>query len=134
MKARPFNLSFIRGTSHDSFEIFREGADNDARSIDLKVISRTSHIDMRVCLSVSRMHRQAWARHSSIRYADFAQVSLRLLDVIFNFNWPRIEGGGKKRICATHPHTRLVMARTTPIGGYYTRLVDHFLYRSVRAR
>lgn len=107
------DCSFILGSTHgisrdpphanagDPSEIIREGAGSDARSIDLKVVPCTPHYATNIRASRYEPDAKAGLNVALVNpVCRFAQVSLSLPDVIFNFNWP---GRRKIRISARAP-------------------------------
>ncbi|KYN17346.1 hypothetical protein ALC57_10322 [Trachymyrmex cornetzi] len=86
----------------DPSEIIREGAGSDARSIDLKVVPCTPHYATNILAFRYEPHAKASLNMALVNpVCRFTQVSLSLLDVIFNFNWP---GRRKIRILAHGTH------------------------------
>lgn len=121
-----FILSFTHGISRDPphaiagnpTEIIREGAGSDARSIDLKVVPCTQHNATNIRASRYEPDAKADLNVALVNpVCRFAQVSLSLPDVIFNFNW---SGSWKMRILAhEHPHAHAVTTRRLSKLGHF---------------
>lgn len=138
------NCSFILSLTHgiscnpphanagDPSEIIREGAGSDARSIDLKVVPCTPHYATNIRAFRYEPHAKASLNMALVNpVCRFAQVSVSLLDVIFNFNWP---GRRKIRILAPTCSLCIMAHKTSHKTSYPSSDITHgsFLDHSIQ--
>ncbi|KYQ58512.1 hypothetical protein ALC60_02550 [Trachymyrmex zeteki] len=116
----------------DPSEIIREGAGSDARSIDLKVVPCTPHYATNIRAFRYEPHAKASLNMALVNpVCRFAQVSVSLLDVIFNFNWP---GRRKIRILAPTCSLCIMAHKTSHKTSYPSSDITHgsFLDHSIQ--